>query len=77
MVYANPLDRMVQAWHSLAGRLGGQGKAAPKWMMLGSGLDKYSLEKRLFFAEDAPFQISRLYPGREGKPLPQHTSSDG
>ena len=71
-MYSNPLDRVVQAWQSLAGRLGGRGEVAPKWMMFGSGLDKYSLEKRLFFAQDAPFQISRLYPGREGK---QHTSS--
>lgn len=75
MAYANPLDRMMQAWHSLAGQLGGRGEAAPKWMMFGSGLDKYSLEKRLFFAENAPFQISRLYPGREGRLLIQHTSS--
>ena len=64
--FYNPLTRVRQLWTDVSQKLTGKPDAS-KWIMFGSGLDKYSLDKKLFFTPPSPYTISCLYPGREGE----------
>jgi hypothetical protein len=63
--FYNPLTRVKQLWTDVSQKLTGKPEAS-KWIMFGSGLDKYSLDKKLFFSSPALYAISCLYPGKDG-----------